>query len=384
VKITSIQTIQLRHELSRPAGPASVLNRARQTLLVRMETDEGLVGWGETAPLGGIRGVIEDDYAPLLLGRDPTWVQRGWRTAWMAPFENALAVAALDIAVHDLIGKALGVPIHRLYGGALRTRVPAYASGMVYLEGIHPRDRWIEEALGLVERGFRAIKVRIGRYPADVELPLLAALRDAVPAAVGLSVDAWGSYTLPTALRVGRELGAMGFLWYEEPLPQHGYHGYETLTAALDIAVSGGEMLQNRDAFKALFDRHAVDIVQPDVTLVGGIAEMLFIADLARLYGIRTLPHSWDGAVTEAASLQVAALLPEPTLMPGVDVPLLEHDTTENPFVDGGLREPLVFRDGAFELPTGPGLGIELDEDWLRGYEVDPHPAVTLRDAARR
>jgi D-galactarolactone cycloisomerase len=360
-----------------------VLNRSRQALLVRMETDDGLVGWGETAPFGGIRALIEEDYAPLLLGRDPTWVQRGWRTPWMAPFENRLAVAALDIALHDLIGKALDVPIHKLYGGALRTKVPAYASGMLYLEGNNRRDRWIEEAHQLVERGFRAIKVRIGRYPADVELPLLAALRDAVPAEVGLSVDAWGSYTLPTALRVGRELGAMGFLWYEEPLPQYGYHGYETLTAALDIAVSGGEMLQNRDAFKALFDRHAVDIVQPDVTLVGGIAEMLFIADLARLYGIRMMPHSWDGAVTEAASLQIASLLPEPTLMPGVDVPLLEHDTTENPFVDGGVREPLVFRDGAFELPTGPGLGIELDEDWLHGYEVDPRPAVTLRDAAR-
>lgn len=381
MKITSIETIQLHQVLSRPAGPASVLNRARSTLLVRMETDDGHVGWGETAPLGGVRDAIERDYAPLLLGRDPTWVQRSWRTPWLAPFESGLAVAAVDIAIHDLWGKALGVPIHQLYGGALRTRVPAYASGMIYLEGIHPRDRWIPEALDLVEQGFRAIKVRIGRYDPDVELPLLAELREALPDHVRLAVDAWGSYTAPTALRVGRELGAMGFYWYEEPLPQYGYRGYPELAASLDIALSGGEMLQNRDAFRDLFERRAVDIVQPDVSLCGGIAEMLFIADLAALYGIRTLPHSWNGAVTEAASLQIAALLPEATMMPGSDVPLLEHDTTENIFVGGGLREPFGFRDGAFDLPTGPGLGIELDEDWLRAHAVDPHEPVRLARA---
>ena len=382
MKITSIETIVMRHELARPAGPASVLNKARSTLLVRMETDDGLVGWGETAPLGGVRQAVEQDYAPLLLGRDPTWVQRSWRTPWLEPFESGLGLAAVDIAIHDLWGKALGVPIHQLYGGARRTRVPAYASGMVYLEGIHPRDRWIPEALDLVEQGFRAIKIRTGRYDPDVELPLLAKLREALPADVRLAVDAWGSYTLATAMRVGRELGAMGFYFYEEPLPQYGYRGYPELTAALDIAVSGGEMLQNRAAFRELFERRAVDIVQPDVSLCGGIAEMLFIADLAALYGIRTLPHSWNGAITEAASLQIAALLPEPTMMPGNDVPLLEHDTTENPFVSGGLRAPLVFRDGAFELPTGPGLGIEMDEAWLRAHAVDPHPSVTLAGRA--
>jgi D-galactarolactone cycloisomerase len=149
----------------------------------------------------------------------------------------------------------------------------------------------------------------------------------------------------------------------------------------LDIAVSGGEMLQTRDAFRDLFERRGVDIVQPDVSLCGGIAELLFIADLAALHGIRTLPHSWNGAVTEAASLQIAALLPEPTLMPGRDVPLLEHDTTENPFIAGGMRDALVFRDGGFDLPAAPGLGIELDEEWIRAHAVDPHPPITAHPA---
>jgi D-galactarolactone cycloisomerase len=371
VKITSVETMELSHRLSRAVGPASVLNDVRSTLIVRIGTDEGLVGWGETAPLAGVREAIDGSYASLLIGRDPLDVQRTWRTKWLAPFESGLAVGAVDIALHDLWGKALGVPIHRLYGGAHRTRVHAYASGMCYLEGIDPKDQWVDEALGLVERGFRAIKMRTGRYPPEYELPLVRKVREALPSDVRLMVDAWGSYTMATALRVGRVFQELGIYWYEEPMLQLGYHGYEALASSLDIAVAGGEMLQTRDAFKELFDRHAVDIVQPDVTICGGISDLLFIADLARLYGIITVPHSWNGAITEAASLQIAALLPDPTLMPGVDSPVLEYDTTENPFIAGGLREPFVFRDGMFDVPTGPGLGIELDEDWLRRHAVE-------------
>jgi D-galactarolactone cycloisomerase len=281
MKITTVETFHLRHALSRATGPASVLNTARSTLLVRIGTDEGLVGWGETAPLAGVRATIDETYAPLLIGRDPLWVQRGWRTRWLAPFESGLATGAVDIALHDVWGKALGVPVHQLYGGALRRQVVAYASGLCYLEGVDPADRWLDEALGLAEQGFRAIKMRIGRYDPAHELPLVAQVRAALPSHVKLMVDAWGSYTLPTALRVGRALQEMGLAWYEEPLPQAGYHAYEVLAAELDIAVAGGEMLQTRDAFRELFERRAVDIVQPDVSLCGGITDLLFVADLA-------------------------------------------------------------------------------------------------------
>jgi L-alanine-DL-glutamate epimerase-like enolase superfamily enzyme len=141
VKITSVETIERSQRLSRAVGPASVLNDTRSTLIVRIGTDEGLVGWGETSPLAGVREAIDGSYAGLLIGRDPLDVQRTWRTQWLAPFESGLAVGAVDIALHDLWGKALGVPIHRLYGGARRTRVQAYASGMCYLEGIDPKDQ---------------------------------------------------------------------------------------------------------------------------------------------------------------------------------------------------------------------------------------------------
>jgi D-galactarolactone cycloisomerase len=266
------------------------------------------------------------------------------------------------VALHDLRGKLLGVPVHALHGGAVRDRVPVYASGLCYLEGVHPRDQWVEEATSLVAAGYRAIKMRIGRFEPEVELPLVAQVRDALPADVPLMVDAWGSYSLGTAIRVGRELERIGISWYEEPLPQAGYQGYDVLAAALDIPIAGGEMLQTPSAFKDLFDRRSVDIVQPDVSLCGGITDLLFVGRLAALHGIACLPHSWNGPITEAASLHVAALLPEPTLMPGREAPLLEHDTTENRFLTELAVEPFTLREGAYVVPSAPGLGIELDQ----------------------
>jgi D-galactarolactone cycloisomerase len=371
VKITAVETVRLVHPLTRPTGPASVLNRERSLLLVRIETDDGVVGWGETSPFPGVVETVTEVYGRRLIGRDPLLVGRSWREVWLEPFESGLAAGAVDVALHDLRGKILGVPVHALYGGARRDRVPVYASGLCYLEGVHPAEQWVPEATGLVARGFGAIKMRIGRYPPDVELPLIRDVREALPPTTRLMVDAWGSYTLPTAIRVGRALEEIGIGWYEEPLPQAGYRGYEVLADALDIAIAGGEMLQTRTAFKELFDRRAVDIVQPDVSLCGGITDMLFVADVAAMSGIQALPHSWNGPITEAASLHIASLLPEPTLMPGVETPLLEHDTTENRFLAELVREPFQLVDGAFEVPTAPGLGVELDERVIEALRVD-------------
>jgi D-galactarolactone cycloisomerase len=371
VKITSVETIELSHVKSRASGPAAVLTASRGCLLVAIHTDEGLTGWGEAIGFPGIRGLILDGFAPRLVGQDPREIRRTWRDPWMIPYESALGVSGVDVALHDLQGKALGVPIHQLYGGAYRHVVPAYASAGLFVEGVDPKDHWLPEAKGLVERGFKAIKMRMGRYDPDYELELMRDVRAEIPKGVRLMVDAWGSYTLPTALRVGRALQDMDFFWYEEPLNQNGYHAYEVLTSELDIAIAGGENTQSRDAAKALFDRRAVDILQPDVSLCGGIADFLFMADLAALYGIRCIPHSWNSAITAAASAHVAALLPETTLMPGVDVPLMEYDTTENLLMTDLLATPLEFRDGGIVLPEGPGLGVEIDMDFVAKYRVD-------------
>jgi D-galactarolactone cycloisomerase len=365
--IVSVETFGIRHELSRPVGPAGSQNRARQTVIIRLATDSGLVGWGETYALAGVRAAIDDVLGPLLVGSDPFAAGKVWQRLWDASFGNGFAVGGLDMALHDLRGKALGVSVHQLLGGARRSRLMLYASSG-YVGDLDPSEQWPAEVAELVERGFRAVKLKIGKCAPAHELRVLERVCSSVPEGFKVMVDAWGAYTPAIALSVGRELQRLGIAFYEEPLPQAGYVGYERLAAELDMPIAGGEMLQSRQAFKELFDRRAVDIVQPDISICGGIGECLFVADLARLYGITCVPHTWNGAIMNAATLHLAAALPDASRLPGVDAPLLEFDTTENPFMTHELRSGPVLVDGCFEVPMGPGLGVEIDETWIREH----------------
>ncbi len=372
LRITAVETLHTRYKLSRPTGPAGAFNAERQSLVIKLTTDAGLVGWGETYALAGVRAAIRDVLAPLLIGRDPFDRRMIWQQGWDATFGNGFALGGVDIAMHDVCGKALGVPVHQLYGGAVRAHVPVYASGLCYFPDTDPASYWLDEACGLYAHGFvRGIKMRIGRFPPEHELPLIGRVREALPPTVKLMVDAWGSYTPAAAVRVGRELHSLGIYWYEEPLPQAGYAGYPELCAALDIAVAGGEMLESRAGFKASIDAHAFDIAQPDICICGGIAETLFVGDMARLAGLQCAPHSWNGAIMNVATLHVAALLPDPTRMTGIESPMLEFDTTENPCMSEELVDPLSLEDGCFAVPMGPGLGVEVDEARIRAAAVD-------------
>jgi D-galactarolactone cycloisomerase len=166
-------------------------------------------------------------------------------------------------------------------------------------------------------------------------------------------------------------LRELDFDWLEEPLPQSGYLGYPELRARLDLPLAGGESLMSRPAAYHALTRGCFDIVQPDVSICGGIAECLFIGEMARLSQVRCIPHCWGGGVMLAATLQVAALLPDPSKLPGMDSPLLEFDVTENPFrTELCVGNPFELNDGYVTLSDAPGLGIEIDESALRRYAV--------------
>ena len=220
MKISKVETFHVRAPLAKASGNATMYHRQREALLVKLTTDQGLVGWGETLPLPGVQGLIEEGLAPQLLGQNPLQHRQLWRRLWGANFGNGLAVAAVDIALHDLRGKALNVPMNALYGGIFRERVPVYVAGMNYSEGIDPEVQYPAEARALVQHGFRALKMRIGRYPPRREFPIFAAVREAVGPDVTLLADGNGAYTLPTAVAVGRELHRLGFTFFEEPMPQ--------------------------------------------------------------------------------------------------------------------------------------------------------------------
>lgn len=373
LKITGVKTYLLQHKLKRPFGVSvSVpLDQFRKTLLVKIETDVGLTGWGETAPVGGARGTIDDQIGPRLIGQNPMEQRKLWRMMWGPNFGNALAVAALDMAINDLRGQALNLPVAELFGGRLRDRVPAYASAMNYLEDEQPEEQYPREAEQLVKQGFKALKMRLGRYPVLREAAVAAAVRNAVGPDIKLMADGNAAYTLSSALQMGEVLHDLNFEYFEEPLPQSPhYAGYEELRRKLTLPLAAGEGVDSRGSAKELIDRQCMHIIQPDVSLCGGIGETLFISELAALSGIRCIPHCWGGAILIAATVQTLSLMPDPHWGFPTDTPMLELDQSENPWRTEIVKEPFQLKDGFVDVPTRPGLGIEVDEAIVKQYAI--------------
>ncbi|MBI5760363.1 MAG: mandelate racemase/muconate lactonizing enzyme family protein [Planctomycetales bacterium] len=373
LKITKVETFALQHKLPRAIGPSTALYGFREALLVKITTDSGIVGWGETADVGGTRGIIEDHLKPMLLGKNPLEHRQLWRKLWGANFGDGRAVAGVDVALHDVRGKALNQSIADMYGGRVRDKVPAYAAAMNYTEGIRTEDQFPAEAKDLIARGFRAIKLRTGRNEPKRDLAVLSKVRETVGPDIRLLTDGNGAFTLPAAVKFGKELEKLNFYCFEEPLPQaNHYAGYVELTHSLDIAIAGGEVLDSRGSARQLIVDRAFDIIQPDVSLCGGVAEVLFIAEMARLFSMQCVPHCWGGALTIAATLQIHALLPHDTWGFTSDEPMLELDTYENPFRDEIVRQPVKVEQGYVRIPTGPGLGVEILEDVVKKYARKP------------
>ncbi len=370
--IKAVQTFLLRQTLKQPFGVSvSVpLDKTRETLLVRIESNEGHVGWGETAPLPGTKAAI-DGLGLSLIGQSPLQYRRLWRSLWGANFGNALAVAGLDMALNDLRGKVLNLSVAELFGGRLRDKVPAYASAMNYLEGVEPETQFPLEAATLVKQGFRALKMRIGRYPVAREAKLVAAVREVVGPDVLLMADGNAAYTMESAVRMGHVLNEHKFECFEEPLPQSPkYAAYEELRDRLPLSLAAGEAVDGRASAKELIDRRAMDIIQPDVSLCGGFAEALFIAEMAALSGIRFIPHCWGADILIAATVQLLSILPDPHWGFPTDTPLLELDQSENTWRNGLAKGAFPLQDGMILVPTGHGLGITVDEQMVKEYAV--------------
>lgn len=373
LQITAVKTYYLRAKLKQPFG-ASVsvpLSTHREALLVKLETNEGLVGWGESSPISGAKGTIDDHLAPLLIGKNPLQYRRLWRSMWGPNFGNALAVGAVETALNDVRGKALNMPVAELFGGRLRNKVPVYVSALNYVAGTPIEEEYPRVAAEVVEQGHKAIKMRLGRYSVKREAAVAQAVRNVVGPDVKLMADGNAAYTMGNAIRMGHVLHDLGFEFWEEPLPQSPkYAAYEELRRKLPLPLAAGEALDSRATAKELIDRRAMDIIQPDLSLCGGLGEALFVAEMAALAGMRCLPHCWGADIVNAASTHLLSLVPDPHWGLPTDTPLLEYDLGENPFRDALAKEPPELKDGMMTVPTKPGLGIEIDEEVVKRYAV--------------
>ncbi|MCW5980950.1 MAG: mandelate racemase/muconate lactonizing enzyme family protein [Bryobacteraceae bacterium] len=352
----------------------------RKSLLVRIATDDGVVGWGEGGQYGPAEPVaacIDAVLAPRILGQDPRERWKIWEQlyAFSRDFgRNGVyvdAISGIDIALWDITGKVLGEPVFRLLGGPFRTSVEAYATGCYY-RGHDPLDvaasleAVAAEARSYREAGFRILKTKIGLLPVEQDLERIAAVRAAAGSDCVILADANHAYNVPTAIRAGRGLERLDVRWFEEPVTPEDREGYRQVRRSLSIPIAGGECEFTRFGFRDLFTGGCVDIAQPDICAAGGISEWQKIHALADSFGVWVIPHVWGSGVALAAALHALAATPPfphtANPVPLQNEPVIEYDRNPNPLRDELLKERITVSAGRLPVPQGPGLGIEVDE----------------------
>lgn len=372
--ISAIRLYHLVAPLSETIGNALVFFDRRETLLVEVVDSTGLSGWGETwAAPAAAAAVIEAQLARGLLRQDPAHLGRLWHGMSDAAGADTqgtamMAVAALDMALHDLAARLREVPLSVLLGGALRDRVPAYASGPFFKPHGHPYRDVEREAEGYLRAGFRAIKLRSGFRPADDAATALAVRRLMGPDGT-LMLDFNQSYTPRAALAAAEAMGPANLLWIEEPTSPQDLAGYRMLAGQLRPGLAGGETYGTAAEFKPFLDAGCMDVLQPDIAICGGLTGVARVLHLAELYDRPVVPHVWGSTVNFHAALHLVATLPAHRAGGAVPFPYLEFDAGPNPLLDLAGR-PSVNADGTVAVPQGHGLGIDITPAMLAPFTV--------------
>ena len=361
MKITAIRTTVVNAEM-------------RNWIFVKVETDvAGLYGWGEATLEWKTRAVVGavDDIAPLMIGRDPRDIEQAVRVMnkhafWRMGVIGATAISGIEVALWDILGKELGVPVWRLLGGKTRDRVPVYTHlGLgdmraVY-ETMQPGDL-VQRALEVVSRGYRALKVVFIPYThytatlrgIDHVGKLMQALREAVGDDIEIMVDFHGRPASAAALDYIRVLAPGRPLFVEEPVPPGDPHLMKAVTERSPVAIATGERLIGRDEFDPLFRLGAVHIAQPDIAHTGGLAEARKIAAAAETAGVGIAPHNPLGPLAGVAALHFDIATPNFVIQ--------EEMTGSVPWYGEVATTPIRMVDGAWQIPEAPGLGVEVDE----------------------
>lgn len=381
MKITGIETYVLQAMLHEKGfGWSQRVTDRRQAALCVVSTDEGIQGLGEAFYFGGpakiAAQIMSDGFGPLLLGKDPMdsgvlWdLLYNWTRDQGQKGIPISALSAIDIALWDIKGKKLGLPVYTLLGGAYRHKARAYATGLYEPQNVPSlRDALVEEALGYKAAGFAGMKLKLG-YGIETDRQLVKALREAIGPDLYLMVDANHAYNAPEAIRLARAMEPYDIYWFEEPVPPEDLDGYLEVKRNSRILIAGGECEYTRYGFREIIARRAMDILQPDLCAMGGFSEMMKVIAMASAANLPVIPHVWGTNVGLAASLQLFAALPHFPERRFAAEPFFEYDRSPHPFRDGVTKERFVMKDGYLEIPDRPGLGVNLDLELIRRFAV--------------
>jgi galactonate dehydratase len=370
VKITAIETIHLSRGVTVHAGPI-------QWLWVRIHTDEGLVGLGETYPNAeSEKAIVHTRLAPVLLGRDPSEIDLLWTdmfrnlnySGWAGA--EMRAISAVDIALWDLAGKVAGQPIYKLLGGASRQSIRLYNTCYDHVDFMKEPVRLAQE---LLDSNIKAMKIwpfdavareTYGNHvtPAQIRQSAepLRLIREKFGDSMAVAMEFHGFWTLPCAIQIAQALEPLTPMWLEEMLPQDNLASYAELAKATRLPLCLSERLMTRWGFREVFENRAARVIMPDISWCGGISEAKKIATMAETYYLPIAPHNCGGPVLHFATAHLSANVPNLYIMESVRRHYLDE-------YQGVLTQSLVpGKDGYLPLPPGPGLGVELSEDVLK------------------
>ncbi|WP_018998382.1 mandelate racemase/muconate lactonizing enzyme family protein [Hirschia maritima] len=386
MKITEIRSHVLQYDLDEELGYSQQYYTKRTAHLVEVRTDEGITGWGECFGGGGIalanKTIVEQVIQPMIIGMNPLDRDVIWHKAYNLMRDHGQkgmpiqSLSGVDIALWDIAGKYYNQPVYQLLGGAFREEIPVYGYGMMLQRVPDLKERFKTDSAQIVEAGFKATKMKIGLGVKE-DIELVETVRDAVGPDFQVMVDANHAYTTREAMTLGHEFEKMGIYWFEEPVAPEDHQGYRDLCEALVLNIAGGEAEFTSFGFRDLIKNRCVDILQPEVCALGGITEYQKIIAMARAHFVPVVNHVWGSAVAVGTNMHLLAALPD---FPGAAhpvQPMLEYDTTPNRFREELLQKPLNIQErvkqsgGTIPIPTGPGLGVDPDPDFVRHFEVN-------------
>lgn len=350
-------------------------------VFVKVCTDEGVSGVGEgtleykeQAFLGALAHLQD-----ALAGQDPRNIERIWHDAYRDAYWRGgpvlmSALSAVEMALWDILGKSLGVPVYQLLGGKVNDRVRIYVNG--WFSGAREPGEFAQKARAAAARGVTALKwdpfgksyLSISGAALDQALRCVAAVREAVGPGVDLLIEGHGRFNVPTAIQIARELAPFKPMWFEEPVPPDSLEALKAVRDKSPVPLSAGERLYTRWDYRRFFDLLPADYIQPDVSHAGGVMELKKIAAEAECRYIPFAPHNPSGPVANAATLQLAACCP--------NFAILEIMYSDVVWRRDVANESLRFENGCLEIPDRPGLGVEINEEACRAHPYQPH---TLR-----
>lgn len=350
-------------------------------VFVKVYTDEGIDGVGEAtleykekALIGAVEHIKE-----YLVGQNPLDIEKHWHAIYRDAYWRGgpvlmSALSAVEMALWDILGKSLGVPVYQLLGGKVNDKVRIYVNG--WFAGAKEPEEFAEKAKIAVQKGITAMKwdpfgknyLNISGAELDKALRNIAAVREAVGNSVDLLIEGHGRFNIPTGIKIAKELEQFKPMFFEEPVPPDNLDALKAVRDKSPVAISAGERLYTRWDYRALFDKMAADYIQPDISHAGGIMELKKIAAEAESRYIPFAPHNPSGPVANAATLQLAATCP--------NFEILEIMYSDVEWRSDVTNEALEYSDGYITIPDKPGLGIEINEEECLKHPYQPH---TLR-----